>query len=270
MGLFKTIYCAECGIETKPLFRTKLKDGNYICSKCARIIPLYAYQTFLESYTLEDYRAFKHYKEYSDEVLRPMFEETEHYATLHMDSVHDLFYIDYDVNKDTVFLEFKNIIDFEMVFQPKELTNGIAGKKVEGDVLVRLQTKIPYVKYEDKLKKDVKTKAKKEFFGTKITYENPKGMDDFLGAFLFAWVTSQNEDVNNTGDPKEHVSELEQAMALFMLDSLDGVTLEELKVHRNRLMKVFHPDKGSVEDTRYAQKINNAYEVLSAAVVVHH
>ena len=95
-------------------------------------------------------------------------------------------------------------------------------------------------------------------------------MDDFLGAFLFAWVTSQNEDVNNTGDPKEHVSELEQAMALFMLDSLDGVTLEELKVHRNRLMKVFHPDKGSVEDTRYAQKINNAYEVLSAAVVVHH
>ncbi len=51
-------------------------------------------------------------------------------------------------------------------------------------------------------------------------------------------------------------------MALFMLDSLDNVTLEEIKGYRNRMIKTFHPDKGSAEDTKYAQKINKAYELL--------
>lgn len=53
-------------------------------------------------------------------------------------------------------------------------------------------------------------------------------------------------------------------MALFMLDDLENITLEKVKMQRNRLIKTFHPDKGSADDTNYAQKINNAYEVLKS------
>lgn len=266
MGLFTKVNCAECGCETKPLLRTKLKDGNYICSKCARIIPLYAYQTFLESYSLEDFCVFKQHKVYSDEALRPNFEETDSYQTLHMDSLNGLFYIGYAIDKDTIFLQFKDIVRFELFFNPKELKNGIIGQKVEGDVLFQLEMKHPYFKYEAKLDKDVKAKVKKELFGTKVTYENPKGMDEFAAAFTYAWVLDSEAATESASVKSYQSAELQQAMALFMLDNLDGITLEELKSHRNRLIKAFHPDKGSADDTRYAQKINNAYEVLKSFV----
>lgn len=44
----------------------------------------------------------------------------------------------------------------------------------------------------------------------------------------------------------------------------EGYTLEELKKQRNRLMKTFHPDEDDAEITKYAQKINHAFEILKS------
>lgn len=56
-------------------------------------------------------------------------------------------------------------------------------------------------------------------------------------------------------------NDLSKAMATFLLDSMDGVTLEKLKHQRNQLLKTFHTDNGEV-DPGMAQKINDAYALL--------
>ena len=161
MGLFTKVNCAVCGQPANAIMRAKLRDGNYICSKCSRIIPYYAYQSFLENYTLEDYLTFKEHREFSDKELRPLFEESTSYYTIHIDEIQDLFYIGSGIDKNTVFLRFQDVVNFEMVFKPKELKNGLTGQKVEGDVLFQIEVQQPYFKFEEKLAKDVHAKAKK-------------------------------------------------------------------------------------------------------------
>ena len=53
MGLFKEIYCADCGAKTNVLTRTKLRDKKYLCSKCSMKIPYYMISTFTASYTFD-------------------------------------------------------------------------------------------------------------------------------------------------------------------------------------------------------------------------
>lgn len=52
----------------------------------------------------------------------------------------------------------------------------------------------------------------------------------------------------------------QEAMSLYMFSG--SFSKEELKKQRNRLLKSFHPDEGDSQTLQYAQKINNAYEVL--------
>ena len=105
-----------------------------------------------------------------------------------------------------------------------------------------------------------------------MDFEHPKGMEEFKTFFDLAHRHALEELIRRMEDEyaeREYTtekeappSELQQAMALFMIDDLSGVTLAQVKEQRNRLIKMFHPDTGSDEDTRYAQKINAAYEVL--------
>ncbi|MDE6671524.1 MAG: J domain-containing protein [Ruminococcus sp.] len=55
-------------------------------------------------------------------------------------------------------------------------------------------------------------------------------------------------------------SEVREAEILLMLDT--GYTADDVKSHYRIMMKSFHPDRNSEIDDSYAQKINNAYEIL--------
>ena len=46
-----------------------------------------------------------------------------------------------------------------------------------------------------------------------------------------------------------------------MFDSIDEITEDILHTQRNKLIKTFHSDNGE-ENTKYAQKINEAYNIL--------
>lgn len=264
MGLLSKVECAECRNPAGPIMRVKLNDGNYICSKCARIIPTYAYGNLLQDYSLDDFHAFKKYIQFSKEQLAPIFEETASYYTIHLDDTHGLFYLGNPYDKEKIFLKLENVLIFDLVYNGKEFSSGVTGQKVEGDVLFEIAVSEPFFKHEEKLATGIKAKAKKTLFGSKVSYENPKGMDDFVQAFSFAWNECLDEKYGSDNQTPD--SELKQAMALFMLDSLDDVTLECLKAQRNRLIKAFHPDKGDLDDTKFAQKINNAYDILKNAI----
>lgn len=84
--------------------------------------------------------------------------------------------------------------------------------------------------------------------------------------------TSQSNHSNTYGNYKEQNSYSSQqkaasfdknkelALATFMLE--EPFTEKELKLQRNRLLKVFHPDEASGMSSEYATKINNAYDIL--------
>lgn len=267
MSLFKEIYCAACGEKTTIFFRTKLKDKNYLCSKCMKKVPYYMKASVREEYSIEDYNDFISYFEYSNRELRSIFHETHNFHGIGMDAKNKLFYFGHLVDKNTLFLSFYNLAEFDMVFKPEEFKEGIIGSKVKGDIIMEIAIKKPYFKHEETLVFGAKAKAKKALFGSTIRYDNPKGMDFFIDAFASAWQESiydmYEEYYTYEGSLNNATSsELQQAMSLFMIDNLDNVTLSGLKLHRNRLMQTFHPDAGSDADTKYAQKINTAYEVL--------
>lgn len=268
MGLFKEVYCAECGKKAGLLFRVKLQDGNYLCGDCAAKIPSCAQSSLAKVYTLEMYHRFLDYIKYSEEYLRPQFTETHHYYTIHVDAEHKLFYIGSSLNTKTVFFHFRNVQDFDLVFDAKEYKEGVIGDKVYGRVLVELEMDVPFFHYEEILDKNASAKAHKALFGSKVRYGSPKGQDEFHETFLLLWKEAILEEYEAdegdesifTGDETD--TSLREAMTLFMFDDLDKVTMEKLKQQRNRLMKVFHSDVSGDETTRYAQRINEAFEVL--------
>ena len=267
MGFFKEIKCSVCGKKTNLLSRMKLKDGSYLCGDCVSKIPPHMRDSVRKNYDLEEYNALLDYIQYSNETLRPVFHGTHSYYSIHIDTENKLFYFGYGIDANTVFFHFKNLEDFNLVFHAEEYKEGLLGDKVKGELLMTIKVQYPYFYYEEILDHSAKAKAKKKLLSSSVEYDNPTGMDEFLLYFTTAWRTSReeahaqsqyNECTSETAAP----GELQQAMALFMLDSLESVTLDDIKVQRNRLIKAFHPDKGSAADTAYAQKINNAYEVL--------
>lgn len=125
----------------------------------------------------------------------------------------------------------------------------------------------PYFYHDEVLISNAKAKAKKKLFGSKIEFESPNGMDEFIYYFTRAWEADVEEANAEFGGNTDASLELQQAMALFMIDNLGDTTLEDLKILRNRLIKTFHPDAGETDNAKHAQKINAAYEILSKALV---
>lgn len=267
MGLFKDVFCSECGIKTKMLTRTHLKDDRYLCYKCSSCVPGYMQKSFVEGYTLEDYRNFKKYIEFSNEVLRPKFRETHSYDKIHIDTENYIFCMDYFIDDKTLFFGFEDVTRFNLIFMAEEFKEGMFGDKVRGKVLFELAMDCPPFYNEEVLISDAKVSAKKKLFGRKVEYDNPEGMDEFVYFFKRTWeealeIAQYKEDADKTVG----ASELQQAMALFMIDNLDEITPEELKNLRNKLIKTFHPDEGETEDVRQVQKINTAYDIIKNAI----
>lgn len=266
MGLLKDIYCAKCGKKTRLLTRTRLVDDNYLCSDCTFTIPDYMMNSVQKCYSFENYTNLIEYIDYSNKALRPIFQETHSYYSIHIDIEHGLFYLGKSINDNTVFLRMRYVDDYKLTFTVDEIKEGTFGDKIAGKILFRIQLGHPIFYNETVLDSNVKVKTKKAFFGTEYRYNNPKGMDEFILLFesamlddLRAYKESLEDEENDDGVES---TELQQAMALFMIDDLSEMTLSELKTQRNKLIGIFHPDKSADNDTKYAQKINAAYEVL--------
>ena len=271
MGIFKEINCACCGQKTSLLTRMKLHDGNYLCSTCTAKIPSFMKESVKTHYELNDYMTFLEYIEYSNRELRSRFHETHYYYSIHIDTENKLFYLGYDMNEKTVFFNFHSIEDFDLIFKAEVLKEGVLGDKVKGELLLILKMNIPYFYHEEILDYSAKAKAKKKLLTNTVEYDNPKGMNEFLLFFQTAWSASleeayAQEQCENASSNTTMSTELQQAMALFMIDRIEDLTIDKIKMQRNRLIKAFHPDKGSSDDTAYAQKINNAYEFLQQYV----
>lgn len=270
--LFKDIYCADCGKKTKFLTRMTFADKAALCSKCSEKIPSYMTDSVRNNYTYQDYLELKEYVEHSQKELKPQFHETHKYYNVHIDTDHRLLYIDGFSNGEPLYVHLYNVDELNFTFSAEEFKEGVFNDKVTGKVLMSIRVSTPSFYYEKIVDQNAKSKAKKEFFGTRVAYENPKGMDEFMLFFNTAKLADLEAEYDRLCDEEEELGyeyvslELQQAMSLFMIDELDKMTLSELKAQRNKLIKTFHPDKANEAETKYAQKINAAYEILKSHV----
>lgn len=124
-------------------------------------------------------------------------------------------------------------------------------------------------KKEDAFNKGFQDQARK--FDSQDTYSSEgasqNNTDQSSGSSTDQSYSNQNheykrsdESQNNYRTNSNNSFDYYGALNLFMLD--EGYTMDELKKQRNRLLKSFHPDEGSEETKKYAQKINSAYEIL--------
>lgn len=126
-------------------------------------------------------------------------------------------------------------------------------------------------KKEDAFNKGFQDQARqsnsKNAYGPESASHNRNNTDQSSGSSTDQSYSNQNheykrsdESQNNYRTNSNNSSDYYAALNLFMLD--EGYTMDELKKQRNRLLKSFHPDEGSEETKKYAQKINSAYEIL--------
>lgn len=261
---FKEVHCDICGNKAGLLTRKELKDGKVVCFDCVHDmnLPDYVRENLSEYYDLEKLYQLKEYMTYSKEVLEPKFKETVSYGKLHLDETNGLFYIDEGLLSMPMYTELKKLTSFEMIFNPEELKEGVFHDKVSGSVAAVLSVEWPLYIYAKTVADKVKAEAKKATFSSKVTYAEPVELELFKTRFLMAASKVMEENEAQPEQVSSEISELEKAKALFMLDGRDDFTIEEVKKQRNRLIRMYHPDVGSEEDTKYAQKINNAYDVI--------
>lgn len=265
--------CADCGKKLNFLTKLVLKDGNGLCSKCKKNMPIFLWDYATEAYTLELYQNFKEYVRVSEEELQKIFVITQKYGNMEIDDIHGLFRMNFILDKNPVCFEFRYLSDFQFLYKTKTAEKGsFGGVKITGDVMLGLEMNNPPFYADILIQSDVKTKGKEKFFGRDVTYELPEGMQQIWYAFACSLVKfgSVDEDSNynaNAGSQSnfsQNRDEVQQAMSLFMIENLNSYTLQELKEQRNRLIKVFHPDENGEIDDKYSKRINEAYEVLKS------
>ena len=141
MALFKEENCAHCGKKLSLLGKHKLGDDSHICGKCYGKLPA-ALAGGLKEYTSEQFAMVIDYLDESENHFAKIFNETDSYSNIHIDTEHELFYI--DMMRPRVYLKFEQIGDYDLYFEADEAKEGIFSTKVTGSVHLKLKTYFPY------------------------------------------------------------------------------------------------------------------------------
>lgn len=180
MGLFREVFCEECGAKASMLTRKQVLTGEYICSKCLKPYPAMIKDSLL-FYTYEDYKDLKEYKNYSDTVLNRVFRETHSYKNLHLDQDNGLFYLDDEFPK--MYLQVGNVNQIGLFFEPEKVKEGLLSANATGTVTLGLEMRRPIIQYKKIVDHSAKAEAQVNILGTKVKCSNPKKMDAFIEAF---------------------------------------------------------------------------------------
>ena len=136
-----------------------------------------------------------------------------------------------------------------------------------GDYIVIKQKLEAINGFDNDIQSDIRD-MQKSFYGLCSEFQKSQVWNDTHEAQLEQIQAKSDEYIgymNNSYAEDESASDLDKAMALFMIDDIKDITEEALRKQRNTLIKAYHPDEGIDNDT-YAQKINDAYNLLKNAI----
>jgi transcription elongation factor Elf1 len=269
-GVFrKEAQCRQCNATIKGteqfVFRGR-GDEFVLCANCYQKIHPRVSNYAKEHWSYADYQDYLEWEETTREE-RALFHPTDEYGyatRLRVDTDRCLFTIGSGTN-DLVF-RFADLKDFDINFKPEEVKEGVFSTKVKGDEYAAVELALPNVYIEEILNYGAKYKLReKGFISKKYEYELSENFTNIITAFqicVYITVNNMNAQFENQS---QSIDELQKALALFMFDSMDDVTEENLKKQRNALIKAFHPDNNA-DNEAYSQKINAAYDLLSGFI----
>lgn len=246
----KDVYCAKCGTRTGIITRQWLLDDKCLCVNCQNVIPAY-FQRNYGSLSFETYSVIASYMTGESKELGKQFKKKHTFLDLQLDAINGI--LRYKTsNANPLYVKLENISDFSLEYHPHLVQNGTSS------ITMTLECINPYLVIQEKLLSTGSeydcNQFMKYYYSIREMREGQNYVHGEQGGAKSEYKSYAN---NNTED-----AQLQKALAMFMFDSINDVTAEKLKAQRNRLIKSFHPDANSDEDTRYAQKINEAYELL--------
>ena len=253
-SLDKDVFCVNCGVRTGLITRERTIDGKCLCLNCQYALPSFFVGKYADM-SSEEFKALYAYMVTESAALSKKFKKNHKFSHLKLDTVNGILCYK-QKNTEAIYLKLDNISYFNLEFYEGATEN-------VGAVKMMLECTYP------------------EIYVSTVLSETEVGSEcyEFLGHFdsakAYHGKTNTQEEtyqrINGESEqyyqqtvetPPEVSVEVQKALALFMFDSLEDITAESLKKQRNRLIKSFHPDMGNEDDTKYAQKINEAYMLL--------
>lgn len=253
--------CPVCSAPMKALMSKRCADGT-ICSACYSLLPAGVPLEQIGSLTVRVLL--------SNLSADKGFQKTAAYGSLQIDERRGLLAVKRNGSKLPAVFNGYDCTDISLSCSKPHVDS-------HGNVFCNIILRFTYtplgLPIEIKIKPNVKYK-KERMLTDQIEISEPGDLSMFRSMFAnavgksYAMKAAADEAYSETitvsavSDPND---DLRNAMALFMLE--DGYTAAQVRQMRNKLIKAFHPDVSDEADV-YAQKINNAYEVLMKNIEV--
>ncbi|MBR6510354.1 MAG: hypothetical protein IKT38_07095 [Clostridia bacterium] len=241
----KDIHCANCATRTGVITRQWLLDDKCLCVNCQNAIPTY-FQRNYGSLTFDTYKVMESYMLEESKELGKQFKKKYTFLDLQLDAVNGI--LRYKTsNANPLYVKLENILNFCLDYHNSTSSITMTLECIEPYFLIHEDLILAGSEYEC-------NQFMNYYHSIRTMREGENYLHKEQGGAKFEYESF----VNNNSDEVQ----LQKALALFMFDSINEVTVETLKAQRNRLIKSFHPDANSDDNTRYAQKINEAYELI--------
>ena len=272
VGIFrKKAKCVDCGKDIKGTEQTVFSKGKtrfVLCKDCAKKIDKQIFKEAKIKWNFENYRDYLAWEEETREEREKFMPTIEygHGDCLMIDQKHKLFSMGKvkglsDVNIPGIVLRFADIEFFNIDFKPETIKEGVIRSDcVEGTEFATIAMKRPFVVLKSDLNSFVKCAIKNG-----NSYSLSPEFQYAIDAFEECLYSALYGDGETMSDEQKENDEIKKALALFMFDNIEDVTEDSLKKQRNLLIKTFHPDN-EADGTKYAAKINTAYELLKSKI----
>ena len=220
---------------------------GFVCKDCKKSLP-----NLFPIKNLSEEQAVWFYENKKDN-----FSETAKLGALSIDEPHALFCV-HKAFTDNVF----SFMDLsEISLEPTNVRQSPNGNEVFCDIEFQFALRKCSLRYKGIVKQHEKCNV--EINGNKLSVKEPLT----LGMMRSMIGQSIENQYNNGKLILEKLTELEEkkdyfnALSTLMLS--EGFTEDELKKHRNFLVKAFHPDNNADElSTEFTEKVNQAYKIL--------
>ncbi len=170
---FGTVKCLHCGVTGNVRTMAKTEDVEYICDNCRCKLPE-NFRRYTDMNSSADVKAAAEYVDHARRTLHDQFMETFSYEYLLVDDVHGL------IRVGGICYDMKNIKSFRFSYKPLDAKNGLFNAKVQGDVILVLNTVSPALHIEEVMARDVQAKAKLDHSTDTYYYEYPPTLDAFF------------------------------------------------------------------------------------------
>ncbi len=262
-----------------------LTDGSRLCFKCFLRIPNSIIPFAKVNWNYHDYANWIEYEE-NHKNDASLFKSTFMYGDLSIDEEHML----YKVAGREVF-PIRMISQYELFYKDVEIQNVMFKKKAFGRSFVIIDSLLPKCRFEVKLSDNASADVYMENgtymhgYPAKVLHlkrildtcfvkmEEERRAKEAEYRKKYQQKSQQKQEYNKKQErsqkkerPVNSTSDdVNKALNLFMLSSLDGIDEQKLRHIRNGLIKAFHSDNGELDSTQ-SQRINEAYEILKGAL----